>query len=343
MERQELIVEANNCTHIKYSNLSQQRSPIMGFAALCILLFHIGTNLDIGGNWFFNIIKFLLDNGKIGVDIFLLVSGVGIYYSLQKNTVIQFYIKRIKRIVPEMLVVSVVWAILERDIKIFPIKFFQIDFITKGDLSFWYIPFILFLYCISPLIVKVAKSYRTTIMLVVISLIVNIALYYNAPVFYSRYDLCFTRFAIYCIGILFGKFSHDGIEAFAKEKKIYLYLMLFIMLESIMVFFVDHEYLLLTYAYIPVVLCLVFLGVFYRTQSYLYKFLNFIGEYSLQMYLMGIICINKIFELNINIWVKSILDVVLTILSAMMLKMVCDYIRQILKKVSVNTEKISCK
>lgn len=73
MERQELIVATNNCTHIKYSNLSQQRSQIMGFAALCILLFHIGTNLDIGGNWFFNIIKFLLDNGKIGVDIFLLV------------------------------------------------------------------------------------------------------------------------------------------------------------------------------------------------------------------------------------------------------------------------------
>ena len=79
------------------NNLSKYRSFLMGIAILWIILSHC-----IIGNWLNSAIKYLFCGyGGVGVDIFLLVSGFGIYFSLSKNKDLgQFLLKRIVRFLP---------------------------------------------------------------------------------------------------------------------------------------------------------------------------------------------------------------------------------------------------
>ena len=69
--------------HIGYNVglLSRYRSTLMGLAIIMILLCH--ARMD--GAQLPDIILSLLSLGNWGVDIFLLVSGIGMFYSIQKR------------------------------------------------------------------------------------------------------------------------------------------------------------------------------------------------------------------------------------------------------------------
>ena len=71
------------------SLLSRYRTYIMGVAMICIMLFHQG--------WITQPLGLFQLYGCHGVDIFFFVSGFGVYFSLQKHTLWDFYKRRIKR------------------------------------------------------------------------------------------------------------------------------------------------------------------------------------------------------------------------------------------------------
>ena len=78
----------------KIEDISTYRSELMGFAILWIMSFHFE---------FIQIfpVHFLTQFGYAGVEIFMVVSGLGLYYSLEKdNNVIHFYKRRFFRIIP---------------------------------------------------------------------------------------------------------------------------------------------------------------------------------------------------------------------------------------------------
>ena len=61
--------------------LSKYRTPLMGIAAIMIVLCHANLyDIQVNG-----IIRKMLSFGNVGVDIFLFLSGIGCYYSLDKN------------------------------------------------------------------------------------------------------------------------------------------------------------------------------------------------------------------------------------------------------------------
>lgn len=62
------------------SLLSKYRTQLMGLAMLLILIFH--TGIDVKS---VNVIRSIKDIGDVGVDIFLLLSGIGLYFSYSKN------------------------------------------------------------------------------------------------------------------------------------------------------------------------------------------------------------------------------------------------------------------
>lgn len=81
------------------SNLSTYRQEMMGLSIAMVLLCH--ARMD--GAALPSLILSLLSLGNWGVDIFFLLSGVGIYYSLQKcdnqgTSLRSWYLKRFKRI-----------------------------------------------------------------------------------------------------------------------------------------------------------------------------------------------------------------------------------------------------
>lgn len=133
--------------------ISKYRKAIMGFAALWILAMHEWRLLIPYGESFWEREVFLKDIGFCGVDIFLLLSGMGLTYAIKKSSVGRFYFGRIKRILFPYLAVAVIvgvsygWSARE-----FLANVSGYNFYFKSIYSFmWFVPAILTLYLVFPL------------------------------------------------------------------------------------------------------------------------------------------------------------------------------------------------
>lgn len=93
--------------------LSKYRTEIMGISALWILVFHLITQKLIKLDVLSELLG-ILTHGNLGVDIFLLLSGMGLYCSykkLEENTLV-FYKKRLKRLLIPYLFISLIYCAL---------------------------------------------------------------------------------------------------------------------------------------------------------------------------------------------------------------------------------------
>lgn len=89
------------------SLISKFRTELMGFAMLLVVWHHLPMNIN------FSIYDFLKSNGGFGVDIFLLLSGMGLYFSTHKGLNLKEYaIKRAIRIFPIYALVIITLSIV---------------------------------------------------------------------------------------------------------------------------------------------------------------------------------------------------------------------------------------
>ena len=132
----------------------------MGIAALMIIACHAPAYGVFMPQW----IRRFAVLGNYGVDIFLLLSGLGCYYSLHKqdSTTLDFYKKRAVRIfIPYLLVfipVNILFIILgERNVGEGFLSLATLEYwiFHKGA---WFVSMIIFLYLASPVLVLVQKG-----------------------------------------------------------------------------------------------------------------------------------------------------------------------------------------
>lgn len=64
-------------------DLSNKRTQLMGLATLMIIICHTSASHVLMPHW----LSKLMDLGNYGVDIFLFLSGLGLFYSLSKKPV----------------------------------------------------------------------------------------------------------------------------------------------------------------------------------------------------------------------------------------------------------------
>ena len=168
---------------VKFEDLSKYRGELMGLAILFVILFHIGMPQS---NFFYPLRRL----GNIGVDMFLFVSGMGLWFSWTRSRLgkkldgngamgirqatIRFFKHRYKRIYPVWIIVASVFYIgkyveapgsgYSPDIPnlianvLFNWSFWRID-----DLTFWYVPATMMLYIFAPgymELVRERPSYR---------------------------------------------------------------------------------------------------------------------------------------------------------------------------------------
>ena len=89
--------------------LSKYRKVIMGFAALWILVFHEWQMLSTPGTTAYEVEWYIKYIGFCGVDIFFVLSGIGMSYALKKERLLRFYYNRIKRVfVPFLVIASII-------------------------------------------------------------------------------------------------------------------------------------------------------------------------------------------------------------------------------------------
>lgn len=136
-------------------DISTYRSELMGWAILWIMMLHFT----------FNQIKplgFIAQYGFAGVEIFMLVSGFGLYYSLDKDHhIIPFYKKRILRIFPTYYLLGIIASILlfSDNLLSFLFRYTTLGFWIGSIYWEWYIPSLVMLYLVSPFLKKLIDRY----------------------------------------------------------------------------------------------------------------------------------------------------------------------------------------
>lgn len=198
--------------------LNRYRGALMGFAALWIYVYHEWLPISDGHYKTLWVECFIKNLGFGGVDIFLLLSGIGLTYSIGKSkNILSFYYKRIKRILLPYILIAVLhyhfdgWTPAQFWQNILCISFYR----TSIHEILWFVPALLTFYLFFPLYYrlfeKASGKVQFTLCAIVIWLVFSLFVRDT-----MRYDLfIFTnRIPIFVIGILAGWLAQNSNPVF---------------------------------------------------------------------------------------------------------------------------------
>lgn len=201
--------------HTDMADLSRYRSEMMGAAMLMIILFHVSLSPH---DTFFGLRRC----GNVGVDIFLLLSGVGLWHTWQKNkSVRHFFRRRYLRVYPTWIVVATAFylppflrsgcpasglADLVGDITL------NWDFWLHDELTFWYVPAIMMLYTLAPAYLMLTERHPAWRWLPVLAMCWCVAVQWVSPIHdtVGHIEIFWSRIPVFLIGINIGRAVHDG-------------------------------------------------------------------------------------------------------------------------------------
>ncbi|MCR5136212.1 MAG: acyltransferase [Oscillospiraceae bacterium] len=196
-------------TKSPYELISRYRSELMGFCILFVLYYHSALN---SSSQFLQWLKMICYGA---VDIFMLVSGMGIYRSLESNSVSVFFRNRLKKIVP-------IWYLYYVIVLLAGHFFFNDEFRIheiSGFLTFtgywlglddqgnWYVYAIMLFYLCSPVLAAMIRDsrnrLRTGLLMVLLSIFLSFAFFDTLQL------MAFTRLPSYILGMVFAACFRD--------------------------------------------------------------------------------------------------------------------------------------
>ena len=281
---------------MSWKSLSKFRSELMGLACLWVMLHHNAFDWP-------NALEFLERfalYGNLGVDIFLLLSGVGLYYAWAKQPKLSdFYARRFVRLLIPYVLIAVpywVWRDLWMGRGNFWIDVTQLCLPLKGIISTWYIPAMAAMYLCYPLFARfLFRGDRWTRCVVLCGAVMLLCLhfYYGKSSIYKNCEIALTRFAIFIIGCALGKSVKDGEPIPAHYPALGL---LWIILNGILRRHVSLGDAWIRFSYIPLCLSVVLVTLWALEKlahfAGLRKALCFFGERSLELYLTHVLIKN---------------------------------------------------
>lgn len=193
--------------------ISNNRSKIMGVASLWILIFHCWLPVLNNHNCLSNMEIFIKKIGFCGVDIFLLLSGMGLVNSLKFGKK-HYYYNRFKKILLTYIISSFFaiiiykWNLLQAIQKIFFYNYF------KGDIYsyLWFVPTIIIFYLLFPIYYKLFDYSKNKNYFIILSIGIWFVIAYLLKGYINEiiYGII-NRIPIFITGI--------WLSWFAKEKK----------------------------------------------------------------------------------------------------------------------------
>lgn len=159
--------------HFSTNVVSKRRSSLMGIAILWVIMYHmVAKGTDYFDFKFFNA---LFNQGDSGVDIFMFLSGWGLYFSYKKYSILEFYKRRIIRILPLYMIICLFFVIaINGNIIDYLNCVSTLGFWEGGVWYDWYIPAILLFYMLYPLIGYLMDKFG--LLLVIISIIISVGI-----------------------------------------------------------------------------------------------------------------------------------------------------------------------
>ena len=227
----------------------------------------------------------IIGYGGIGVTMFAFLSGIGLWQSLERNNNIErFYIKRIQRVVIPYLLISATFNLyfyigIHRNLAQFVADLCCVSFWQEGR-GAWYVAWIIPVYLIYPLYAKIAHKH-SWISLIMVAFIMLVILMKGIP---TRFQSVAGATVAFFIGDFFAKYI--------KEDKIWclltmgslifmapIYLSGILRNQTTYVFF---------FAAVGISLCAIFTVALKYIPNTLKRFLQRVGEVSLECYLVNI-------------------------------------------------------
>lgn len=277
--------------NLKY--LSEYRTPLMGIAALMIVICHApayGVSMPA-------VVAKIVASGGLGVDVFLFLSGIGCYYSLSKlgtRSVGSWYKRRLVRIfIPYALMQIPFWTyelcvgsfdLIDSIYTFSTVKFWVVH---RGA---WYVALLLPLYIITPLLYKLLQKSGPKRIYVTILIMLFIILICFMDFEHMRKDYvvdnlrwAFKRTTNFVVGMAIAPYVKQ-------EKRVNVVLVLGVCLLS---FFLVHrciskelfmDWCKVPYLVMPSVLVLKYMN----RNGFLYRFVCWMGIVSLESYLANI-------------------------------------------------------
>lgn len=144
-------MKKNSLCPARLQEISAHRQFIYGISALWILFYHM--NAKIAAASVYAPLWLVQTTGTCGVEVFLLLTGFGLYYALNKNpNVMRFYCRRMARVLLPAVVVLLICDLAACS-QLFGYEInlqFLLSWPWKGRL--WYVSFILLVYLAFPLL-----------------------------------------------------------------------------------------------------------------------------------------------------------------------------------------------
>lgn len=210
---------------IRWGILSKYKNELYGMAILWIMLLHglVRDTHGILGPKFRDLTP-ILTHGNCGVDVFLFLSGIFLYFSFSKNHNIKFFfLKRFFRIfIPFIFITGSYWIydniICNHSIILFikNITFYSFWF---GKVHFaWFIGAIALFYVLYPLIYKIIYSTKlnnNSIFIFLMICVIYISCYFfnhsgYFHAWYSNVEIALTRLPVFILGCHIGKSVYEN-------------------------------------------------------------------------------------------------------------------------------------
>lgn len=186
--------------------VSKHRSSLMGIAILWVILYHMVSK---GTEYFdFKYLNALFNQGDSGVDIFMFLSGWGLYLSFKKYSILEFYKRRFARILPLYMIICLIFIMaINGNIMDYLSCVSTFGFWMGGIWYDWYIPAILLFYLLYPLIGKSTDKFGILPFIISITVCVGLISYTQISTDCQFGDIrmfVLSRFPIFVLGAYWG-------------------------------------------------------------------------------------------------------------------------------------------
>jgi len=326
---------------IEIGNISKYRSELMGFAMLIVIMFHTGMEHRY-------LMWSLVKCGNVGVDFFLFLSGVGLWYSWSKTPDIKhFFSRRYLRVYPTWLIIVPFFYIpnylngggySRNIIDLIANITFNWSFWRIDDLTFWYVPALMMMYLFAPLYMTLIRKHPMYKWLPIAAIIFCFIQQYVMPVHnvVGHIEIFWSRIPIFLLGINCGELVKE--KRTIDSTAIWLIAIIFVMSLIVCVNFEmnwrgRYPQFLERMNYIPLTVTsiLLLIELFKHTSKWILKSLSFIGGISLEVYLLHLhFVLVRVQTLHLGFCITVVITSCISLLAGWLLHKVIQYIISIL-------------
>ena len=313
--------------------LSKHRSAVMGVAIIWVIMFHIPYKPEVPG------LQQFMTIGYGGVDIFLLLSGFGLSFSLSKPNISlsQYYKSRACRILPEFWVYLLITFIVSGEYTVSSFESLALKATTIGlwipgvPFELWYISCIVVFYALFPFFFRRLKAnmYKATfegivvgLLLTLIYALVMLLAFHNENIG-GHMIMAISRIPIFVIGALLGLIAKKGVKIQKSRSLVVLamsaFAIGFLSLFYFMLFLKPYLWTCalhwLPFILITPTLCILLAVFFEKLPMAIEKVLGFVGLMSYELYIVHCYFFKNYSDVITHQYNESMTNIILVVTS----------------------------